>query len=255
MNLELQGKTILITGASDGFGRALALVLADEGASLVLHDLNLPPVREKLEALAASLRSGHAAQVHTLYADFAKPGEAEGLLERAAAHGPLHGLVNNAAVWPTSTVRDVRAAQVERTLAINLLAPFLLCRDMVGHLLAGGRRGKIVNMVSQAAFHGATSGHADYAASKAGLVGFSISLAREVAGDGICVNCVAPGMMRTPMNRAALAEREDAYLRRIPLGRIADPEEVAYGVAFLLSARADYITGATLDITGGMLMR
>ncbi len=255
MDLGLRGKTILITGASDGFGRALALVLAEEGADLALHDIDLPHTRTKLQALAGQLRSERGIQARTFYADLLRPEEAEALVGGAAEWRPLYGLVNNAAVWPTSTVRDMETAQVTRTLAINLVAPFALCRGMVNHLLADGRPGRIVNMVSQAAFYGSTSGHADYAASKAGLVGLTVSLAREVAGDGILVNCVAPGMMRTPMNRQTLAEREGDYLRRIPLGRIADPTEVAWSVAFLLGGQAGYITGATLDVTGGMLMR
>ena len=163
--------------------------------------------------------------------------------------------MNNAAIWPTAYVREMTTQSMTKTLSINLVAPFVTCREFVNILEARGEKGKIVNMVSQAAFHGSTSGHAHYAASKAGLVGFSISLAREVAPRGINVNCVAPGMMRTPMNEQALREREDEYLARIPLRRIADPREVAYAAAFLLSDKADYITGATLDLTGGMLMR
>jgi 3-oxoacyl-[acyl-carrier protein] reductase len=112
-----------------------------------------------------------------------------------------------------------------------------------------------VNITSQAAFHGSTSGHAHYAASKAGVVSFTVSLAREVASQGIRVNAVAPGMMATPMAKEALAQREADYLKRIPLGRIADPAEVAQVVVFLASEKAGYMTGATVDVTGGMLMR
>ena len=112
-----------------------------------------------------------------------------------------------------------------------------------------------MNITSQAAFHGSTSGHAHYAASKAGVVSFTVSLAREVAPQGIRVNAVAPGMMTTSMAREALAQGEAEYLKRIPLGRIADPAEVAQVVVFLASEKAGYMTGATLDVTGGMLMR
>ena len=131
----------------------------------------------------------------------------------------------------------------------------MLAKNFCNQCRAEGRRGKIVNMVSQAAFHGSTSGHAHYAASKGGLVAFTVSLAREVAPFGINVNAVAPGMMRTPMNQDALRVREDEYLNRIPLRRIADPSEVAAAVVFLCGNQSDYITGATLDVTGGMLMR
>jgi 3-oxoacyl-[acyl-carrier protein] reductase len=145
--------------------------------------------------------------------------------------------------------------QWNTTLAVNLTGPFLTCREAVRRWLAAGRRGRIVNVVSQAAFHGSTSGHAHYAASKAGVVTFTVSLAREVAPHGIHVNAVAPGMMSTEMAREALEKDQDRYIERIPLRRIADPAEVAAVVAFLSSEQASYITGATLDVTGGMLMR
>jgi 3-oxoacyl-[acyl-carrier protein] reductase len=121
--------------------------------------------------------------------------------------------------------------------------------------LKAGRGGRIVNVSSSAAFIGSTTGHADYAASKAGLVNFTVSLAREVAGHGIYVNAVAPGMMRTDMAQEALDKNEDRYLARIPLGRIAHPDEVANLIVFLASDRASYSTGATMDASGGLLMR
>ncbi|MBR4235964.1 MAG: SDR family oxidoreductase [Clostridia bacterium] len=248
MDFGLKGKHILVTGSSDGFGKALARVLSAEGARLTLHDLAMN--EDKLKQLCAQLP-----QCDYECADLSSPDEAAALFHRVDGRLPVDMLVNNAAVWPTSYVREMTSGSFEKTLYINLVAPFVLCREFTNALRARGAKGKLVNMVSQAAFHGSTSGHAHYAASKAGLVGFSISLAREVAPEGINVNCVAPGMMRTPMNRKALEEREEEYLRRIPLGRIADPEEVAYAVAFLLGNKSDYITGATLDLTGGMLMR
>jgi 3-oxoacyl-[acyl-carrier protein] reductase len=141
------------------------------------------------------------------------------------------------------------------TMSVNLTAPFLTCREAVRGWLGSGRKGRIVNITSQAAFHGATSGHAHYAAAKAGLVTFSISLAREVAPHGIHVNCVAPGMIATEMAREALEKNVQEYLQRIPLRRIADAAEVADVVVFLCSERAGYMTGTTADVTGGMLMR
>ena len=197
----------------------------------------------------------HGVHAEFLCADLSDPEEAKRLFREGSGRMKIDCLVNNAAIWPTAFVSEMKTEDFETTLNVNLVSPFVLCREMFNYLKAEKRKGKIVNMVSQAAFHGSTSGHAHYAASKAGLVGFSISLAREAAPFGINVNCAAPGMMRTPMNREALAEREDQYLKRIPLGRIADPKEIAYSVAFLLGDKSDYITGATLDLTGGMLMR
>ena len=143
----------------------------------------------------------------------------------------------------------------DKTIKTNLTAPFLLCQRIIQYWLDTAQKGRIINIVSQAAFNGSTSGHAHYAASKAGLVTFGISLAKEVAKHGITVNSVAPGMIHTPMSQEALRERYEDYIARIPLGRIAEPEEVAYSVAFLASNKADYITGATINVTGGMLVR
>lgn len=128
---------------------------------------------------------------------------------------------------------------------------------MLNYCVETKRKGKIINIVSQAAFFGSTSGHAHYAASKAGLVGFTISLAREAAPFGITVNAVAPGIMETPIFNNILKDPETklAYERRIPLGRIAKPDEIASIVIFLAGNQSNYMTGTTLDATGGMLMR
>lgn len=246
MDYNISGKRVLVTGAADGCGKAIALTLAKEGAQVILHDLAM---KEDLLKANAELCGGGATY---LTADLSKAEEVEALFQNA---GDLDLLVNNAGIWPTAYVSEMTTAAFNKTLDINLIAPFILCRNFVNQCMAQGKKGKIVNMVSQAAFHGSTSGHAHYAASKAGLVTFTVSLAREVAPYGINVNCVAPGMMRTPMNKDALAEREDSYLERIPLRRIADPSEVAAVVAFLCSSQSDYMTGTTLDVTGGMLMR
>ena len=246
MNYGLKGKRALVTGAADGCGKAIALLLAQEGVQVVLHDLAMK--EDLLKANAELCGNGST----YLTADLSKEEEVEALFANA---GSLDILVNNAGIWPTAYVSEMTTAAFNKTMDINLIAPFILCRNFVNQCQAEGKKGKIVNMTSQAAFHGSTSGHAHYAASKAGLVTFTISLAREVAPLGINVNCVAPGMMRTPMNKDALSEREDAYLERIPLRRIADPKEVAAVVVFMCSNQSDYMTGTTLDVTGGMLMR
>ncbi len=246
MDYGLKGKRALVTGAADGCGKAIAFLLAKEGVQVVLHDLSMK--EDLLKANAAACGNGAT----YLMADLSKEEEVEALFANA---GDLDILVNNAGIWPTAYVTEMSTAAFNKTLDINLIAPFILCRNFVNQCKEQGKKGKIVNMTSQAAFHGSTSGHAHYAASKSGLVTFTISLAREVAPLGINVNCVAPGMMRTPMNKDALAEREDSYLERIPLRRIADPSEVAGVVAFLCSNQSDYMTGTTLDVTGGMLMR
>lgn len=138
---------------------------------------------------------------------------------------------------------------------VNLKAVFHLSQLFVNHCLAKDQAGSILNITSQAAFHGSTTGHAHYAASKAGLVAFSISLAREVAKQKINVNNIAVGIMDTAMIRKNIEQNPDYYVSRIPVGRVAQPHEIADIGVFMVSPKTRYMTGATLDVTGGMLMR
>jgi 3-oxoacyl-[acyl-carrier protein] reductase len=135
-----------------------------------------------------------------------------------------------------------------------MVGTFLASREMVRRLIAGQRHGKIVNISSQAAFRGSQSGKTAYDSSKAGIVGFTISLALEMAKHGINVNCVAPGLMRTEMIAAAVDADPERFNKRSPLGRIGTTEEIAGVVVFLCSQRASYMTGATVDVSGGLAM-
>ena len=260
MDLQLRGKVALVTGGSRGLGRAIALGLAAEGCSVAVNYYRDPArgidLADEAQALAKVIRAAYAVEALVVPGDVSRSDEVTAMFHQAqTALGPPQILVNNAGVWPTAYVKDMSEEEWNSTLAINLTGTFLTCREAVRRWLAAGTKGSIVNITSQAAFHGSTSGHAHYAASKAGVVSFTVSLAREVAPQGIRVNAVAPGMMTTPMARDALATNEAEYLKRIPLGRIADPAEVAQVVVFLASEKAGYMTGATLDVTGGMLMR
>lgn len=240
MDLELRGKVALLSGATGGLGRAVVEAFEREGVRVVATDREEPaePIGDAF-----------------LACDFSDAPATEGLVGLAAERvGPVDLLVHCAAVWPSCFVAEMTLAEWHETLEINLTSAFVLCRDFVGSCRNSGRAGAIVNVVSQAAFGGATSGHAHYAAAKAGLVNFTRSLAREVAGEGIRVNSLAPGMMETPMSAEALAERREQYLERIPMRRIATPPEVADVAVFLCSPRAGYITGACIDVSGGMLM-
>jgi len=260
MDLNLRNKVALVTGGSRGLGRAVVLGLAAEGAKVAINyyrdgakGIDLGP---EAAELAQVVGAAYGVAVLAVPGDVAKSSDVTEMFERTEAGlGPIDVLVNNAGVWPTAYVKDMDEAEWNATLAVNLTGTFLTCREAVRRWLARGAQGRIVNVVSQAAFQGSTTGHAHYAASKAGVVAFTVSLAREVAPHGICVNAVAPGMMTTEMAREALEKSAADYLKRIPLGRIADPAEVANVVAFLCSSRASYMTGATVDVTGGMLMR
>lgn len=253
MDYGLKNKVILITGSTKGLGRSVAELSAQEGAIPVITGRHEEEVRQVTKELCDIYKND---RIMGICVDFNRIESVNYVFgEIRKSLGGVDYLVNNAGIWPTAYVVDMKPEEFEKTIRINLEIPYLMCQTFVKEKLGKKEKGKIVNVVSQAAFHGSTTGHAHYAASKAGLVSFSISLAREVAKDGINVNMVAPGMMRTPMTRDALEKKEDYYQGRIPLGRVAEPEEVAHAVLFLLSQNADYLTGITIDATGGMLMR
>ena len=253
MDLHLQDKVALVTGGSRGLGRAICLGLAAEGVKVgVNYNHGEAAAAEVIEAM----QNLHAADGIALQGDVSKSSDVLRLFDQCEEEfGPVDILVNNAGIWPTAYVRDMTEEEWDTTFDINLKSAFLTCREAVRRWLDAGSGGRIVNITTQAAFHGSTTGHAHYAATKAGLVNFTVSLAREMARSGVFVNAVAPGMMRTDMAQEALETNEEKYIQRTPLGRIAEPEEIADTVVFLASDRASYTTGATFDATGGMLMR
>ncbi|MCR4412709.1 MAG: 3-oxoacyl-ACP reductase FabG [Thermoguttaceae bacterium] len=253
MDLHLSDKTALVTGGSHGLGRAICWELAAEGARVVVNFRRDPA---KAEALVEEIRKTHGVEAMAIQADVAREADVEAMFGRVLARfGRLDVLVNNAAICPTRDVKDMPADEWIETIQVNLTGTFFASRAMVRHLVAAGRPGRIVNISSQAAFRGSTTGHAPYDASKGGIVSFTVALAREVAKYGICVNAVAPGMMFTEMTAKVLTENPEKYKARIPLGRVADTSEVAKVVVFLASDAASYMTGATVDVSGGMLMR
>ena len=251
MDLNLQNKVALVTGGSRGLGRAICLALAEEGAKVAVNFVRTDP--SDLMKEHTELRGAKAVAVR---GDVSQPEAVREIFDRTERElGPVDILINNAGTWPTALVKDMTDEDWSSALAMSLTAPFLTCREAVQRWLASGRQGRIVNITSLTAYHGTTTGHAHYAAAKAGLANFTISLAREMAPHGIAVNSVAPGLMETDMIAAAWAKNRTKYLERIPLGRIGDPAEVAAAVLFLASARASYITGTALHVNGGMEMR
>ena len=253
MDLHLVDKVALVTGGSRGLGRAICLALAAEGAKVVVNYRRDP---QAAADVVAEIDGTFGAKAMAVRGDVAKEADVVEMFSLAEeSFSRVDVLVNNAAVCPTGPVKDMTQQEWSSTLQTNLTGTFLTSREMVRRLLAAGRGGRIVNIASVAAFRGSTTGHAPYDASKGGMVSLTVSLAREVAPHGIAVNAVAPGMMLTEMTAATLAANEEKYLSRIPLRRIGDPAEIADVVAFLASQRASYMTGATVDVSGGMLMR
>ena len=252
MDLKLRGKKAIITGSTKGIGKAIALSLASEGCQVVVTGRD----KEQLETTVQEIKKASGTIAYPIRIDLQKEGSAEQLLQIGIEIlGDIDILVNNAGIWPTSYVTDMSKDEFEKTMYLNLEVPYLLSKNAANYFLEEKKKGKIIHIVSQAAFHGSTTGHAHYAASKAGLVAFMISQAREVAKYGININAVAPGMVDTDMVRDNVLKNEEYYKNRIPVGRLARPEEIANIVTFLASEKADYLTGITIDATGGMLMR
>lgn len=251
MDLGIHGKVALVTGGSRGLGRTVCIALAEEGAKVAVNYVQTDPA-----PLVQQLMQMRAQKAVAVRGDVSNSEAVREVFDRTEAElGPVDILINNAGTWPTALIKEMTDDQWASNLAVNFTAPFLTCREAVQRWIAAGRKGRIVNITSLTAYHGSTTGHAHYAAAKAGTANFTISLAREMAPHGILVNSVAPGLMATDMIAESWQKHRARYLERIPLGRIGDPAEVAAAVVFLASERASYMTGATLHVNGGMEMR
>jgi 3-oxoacyl-[acyl-carrier protein] reductase len=242
---DLTGMTALVTGASGGIGSAIAQGLAAQGARLALSGSNV----EKLEAFRAGLGGDHVA----LPCNLSDGAAVDALVPQAVeALGQLDILVNNAGVTRDNLAMRMKDEEWAEVLRVNLEAAFRLARAALRPMMRA-RFGRIVSITS---IVGATGnpGQANYAASKAGLIGMSKALAQEVATRGITVNCVAPGMIRSAMTDALSNAQRQAILSRIPAGDLGTGEDIAAACIYLASREAGYVTGQTLHVNGGMAM-
>ena len=253
MDLGLREATALVTGASRGLGRAIALALAAEGASVAV---GYRRDREAGERTAGACLAAGAGAALALRVDVASEAEIlSAFRETAERLGEPTILVNNAAVCPRGPAAETSREVFDEVLAANLTGAFLCCRELLRRLGPTGRPGRIVNVVSTAAFTGSSSARqVAYDASKGGLVSLTVSLAREAAPLGITVNALAPGYLLTDMMAEKLAAGPERYLARIPLGRLGGLEEVAAAAVFLASRQAAYVTGTVLNVSGGLFM-
>jgi len=253
LDLNLKDKVALVTGGSRGIGTAICMALAGEGAKVVV---NYNTNGEKAEDVVKQIKTKYGTDAIAVGANIAKESDVIDMFAKIEEKfSGVDILVNNAAVCPVGPVKDMSLETWQEAMDVNLNGTFLCSREFIKQLLAKDIKGRVVNIVSQAAFRGSLSGKSPYDASKGGIVSFTIALAREMAPHGVGVNAVAPGLVMTDMVAELVSKNREKYLNRVPLGRIAEPKEIADVVLFMASQRSSYMTGATVDVTGGMLMR
>jgi 3-oxoacyl-[acyl-carrier protein] reductase len=244
---ELKDKTALVTGATGGIGRAIARALHGQGASVAVSGRQL----DKLQQLAAELGD----RAHVVACDLADKAQVAKLVDDAIAKlGRLDILVNNAGLTRDNLFMVMKDEQWDEVIAVNLTSTFMLMRAGARAMMrAKTGFGRIINISSVSGIVG-NPGQGNYAASKAGMIGMSKSLAREVASRGITVNCIAPGFISTPMTDALSEKQVAAIKEAIPAQKFGSPADVAAACVYLASAEGGYMTGQTLHVNGGMVM-
>lgn len=242
---DLTGKNALVTGASGGIGRTIAAQLKAQGAVVSLSGTRV----DALDALAAELGEG----AHVVPADLSsEEGAAQLITDATAAMGSIDILVNNAGLTRDNLAMRLKEEDWQTVLDVNLTSAFRLSKACLRGMMKA-RWGRIIGITSIVGVTG-NAGQANYAASKAGMIGMSKSLAQEVATRGITVNCIAPGFIETPMTDALNEDQQNGILASIPAGRMGTPEDIASAVVYLSSEEAAYVTGQTLHVNGGMAM-
>ncbi|HJQ97015.1 MAG TPA: 3-oxoacyl-ACP reductase FabG [Candidatus Polarisedimenticolaceae bacterium] len=245
---EHDGRVALVTGASRGIGRAIAVALAERGAFVLCAARSASAGAETVAAIEAAGGRARAVALDVSSDASVEPALKELLREHATI--PL--LVNNAGITRDNLLMRMKSEDWNAVIDTNLTGLYRLCRAVVPSMVKA-RFGRIVSITSVVA-HIGNAGQANYAASKAGMEGFTRSLARELASRNVTVNCVAPGFIDTDMTKALGDGQREALLSQVPLGRLGTPEDVASAVTWLMSPGASYVTGITLDVNGGMAM-
>ncbi len=246
--MNLTGRVALVTGASQGIGRACALKLAKCGASVISVARN----KQKLEELAREISSS-GARADIAFADVTNEEQIKTVFKSVLGEfGKIDILVNNAGITRDQLIMRMKRADWDAVLSTNLTSAYLCVQQVIGSMLKQ-RWGRIINITSVFGQTG-QAGQANYAASKAGLIGLTMAIAREVGSRNITCNAVSPGFIETAMTSVLSEELKQSALQAIPLRRIGTPEDVASCVAFLASEEAGYITGHVLNVNGGMLM-
>ncbi|MBS3918650.1 MAG: 3-oxoacyl-[acyl-carrier-protein] reductase [Deltaproteobacteria bacterium] len=246
--MELSGKVALVTGAAQGIGKAIALLLAKNGAGVVVSDINLEKAQETANEIQGMGRRSFAIKVNV--ADLK---DVERMVEAIVEQfGRIDILVNNAGITRDRLILRMTEEDWDAVLNVNLKGTFNCTKAAIRHM-SKQKSGKIVSIASVSGEMG-NPGQANYAASKAGVIGFTKTIAREFAGRGINVNAIAPGYIQTPMTDAVPEKAKEELKRMIPMERLGQPEDVAQAVLFLVSENSSYITGQVLNVNGGIYM-
>jgi len=246
--LRLAGKVALVTGAAQGIGKAIALLLAQNGSDIVVSDINL----EKAEETAKEI-GGTGQRAMAIKVDVANSEEVERMVQTILERfGHIDILINNAGIARDKLILRMTEEDWDAVLDVNLKGTFNCTKAIVRHM-SKQRSGKIVSIASVVGEMG-NAGQANYSASKAGVIGFTKTIAREFAQRGINVNAIAPGYIETPMTDALPEKSKEELRRLIPMDRLGRPEDVAEAVLFLVSEASSYITGQVLNVNGGIYM-
>lgn len=253
MDLNLRGKTAIVTGGSTGIGAGISEYLANESVDVAV---NYIVDESQARGFADMLSEKYGTRCSAVYADVSKADDNDAMVEAVLSnYGKIDILVNNAGIWPTEDMVEMPDDNWKRVIDICLNGPYMLSKRVVNSMVERSLPGVVINISSKSGIQVNTGGHGHYTTAKAGLNMMTKSLAIEVAGHGIRVVGIAPGMVRTPLNEDKWQKSGlmDDYLARIPVGRFAEPIEIGYMAAFLASEFAFNVTGTIVDCTGGML--
>ncbi len=245
----LKGKTAIITGSGRGIGRAIALAMAEQGANIVVNDVNMESAGEVVAEIEAMGRQAIAVK-----ADVTSEEQIKEMIETCINRfGKLDILVNNAGIIQTLPVTEIDGKDWDRVMEVNLKGVFLCCKAALAPMKAQ-HGGKIINIASVAGKRGGgLLGNSCYSASKGGVIAFTKSLARESGPFGINVNAITPAFTDTEMTRSIAPDKKEFIIKMLPLGRVGQPSDIAGAVCFLASSMSDYMTGEIMDVDGGLM--